>query len=503
MTATDSEKVSVVLPPDKGMADTPDLLGDALIQAVDTDGACTWLDPSAGSGQLVRAALRAGVDCKSILAVDLQTRLPTLTKLGVESLLGTDFLTWAQETDRQFDRVVANPPFVRLRELDERLFRSAVETRLNGLRIPASGNYWAVFLVAGMRLLKPGGSLAYILPAAWEYANYASELRSLCTASFRELDVHRVSIPMFDKVSDGSVLLVGRDFGQRSHRTVRVMRHKTLSALNEAIRNGEIPVAARGLRQHELGRLHGHVRFGEIAHIRIGAVTGDAPFFLLNETRRRTLGIPRSAVRPILSKARHIVAAEIDQAAWAELLAADKAVWLFAPSDTDMSDFAVRAYLDIPEEDGGCRRSALKVRERDPWYRVPIPKSFDGFMTGMSQSIPWVALNRMPGLTASNTLYGVCFRSAWSIDERAAWCLSMLSSTTAESRARLVRQYPQGLLKLEPSDMASLVVRRPKTAIGARDLYRKAVELIVSGDSQAAQTMADEWLESPTREFGS
>ena len=39
--------------------------------------------------------------------------------------------------------------------------------------MPANANYWVPFLVAGMRLLKPGGSLAYILPAAWEYANYA------------------------------------------------------------------------------------------------------------------------------------------------------------------------------------------------------------------------------------------------------------------------------------------------------------------------------------------
>ena len=56
------------------------------------------------------------------------------------------------------------------------------------------------FLIAGMRLLKPGGSLAYVLPAAYEYANYARALREVCEASFYELDVHRVSVPMFDKV---------------------------------------------------------------------------------------------------------------------------------------------------------------------------------------------------------------------------------------------------------------------------------------------------------------
>ena len=499
MTAIGPAGIAIALAPDKGMADTPDLLADALIQAVGPMAADSWLDPSAGSGQLVEAALRAGVSHRSILAVDLQTLLPTLNEFGVESLLGTDFLCWAQKTRRRFDRVIANPPFVRLRELDERLFRPAVETRLNGLRIPATANYWTAFLVAGMRLLKPGGSLAYILPAAWEYANYARSLRRLCAASFRELDVHRVLVPMFDEVADGSVLLVGRGFGQRPRRRVRVIRHKSLPELSKAVCRNDVPFADGQMRQQEASLPEGHVRFDQIAQIRIGAVTGDAHYFLFNEAQRVALGIPSSAVRPILSKARHIVGSEIDQAAWARLLAAGKNVWLFDPCDADVSDPAVRAYLDIPEEDGGCRRSAMKIRDRDPWYRVPIPKPFDGFMTGMSQTTSWVALNRMPGLTASNTLYGVNFPTIRSMDERAAWCLSMLSSTTVDSRAQLVRQYPQGLLKLEPGDVASLAVRPPKKTLGARSLYRRAVDLIVAGRPEVAQAMADEWLEQPTR----
>ena len=494
MTATKPSKPAIALPPDKGMADTPDLLADALIRAVGSTGADSWLDPSAGSGQLVEAALRAGVSTKSILAIDLQTQLPTLDCLGVESLLGTDFLRWARRTDRRFDRVVANPPFVRLRELEEELFRPALETHLNGLSIPATANYWAAFLVAGMRLLKPGGSLAYILPAAWEYANYAIALRNLCAASFQELDVHRVSVPMFDKVSDGSVLLVGRGFGRLPRRQIRVIRHQTLSALNKAVRTRDAPIAGGGMRNQESCLPKGQVRFGQIAQIRIGAVTGHARYFLLNEARRLGLGLPRSAVRPILSKARHIVGSEIDHDAWARLLAAGQRVWLFDPSDSDLSDPSVGAYLNLTEEDGGCRRTAMKIRDRVPWYRVPIPKPFHGFVSGMSQTTPWVAFNGMPGLTASNTLYGVCFPAIESMDERAAWCLSMLSSTTTESRGQLIRQYPQGLLKLEPCDMASLAVRRPKKTVGALSLYRLATQFIMTGRPEAARALADEWL---------
>ena len=476
------------------MADTPDLLADALVRAVSPVGTGSWLDPSAGSGQLVAAALRSGVSPESILAIDLQVNLPPLSTLGVESLLGTDFLRWAQATDRRFDRVIANPPFVQLRELEEALLRPALEMQIDGFSMSATANYWVAFLVAGLRLLKPGGSLAYILPAAWEYADYATPLRSLCASLFGELDVHRVSVPMFETVDDGSVLLVGRGFGQQPRRQAYIFRYDTLSELNRFVCDSDSPKTSRAMHSRESDLPEEHVEFGDIANIRIGAVTGDARYFLFNEAQRLALQLPCSAVRPVLSKAQHIIGSEIDCGAWEALLAAGKRVWLFHPSDADLSHPAVRAYLDLPEREGGCNREATKIRDRDPWYRVPLPTPFDGFMTGMSHARPWVALNRLPGLTATNTLYGVSFPAITSANEQIAWCLSMLSSTTAKSRARLVRQYPQGLLKLEPGDMARLVVRRPKTVEGVGGLYRQAVEFYRAGRPEDAQALVDEWL---------
>ncbi len=233
---------------------------------------------------------------------------------------------------------------------------------------------------------------------------------------------------------------------------------------------------------------------GDIAQIRIGVVTGDARYFLLTESQRTHLGLPESAVRPILTKAVHLTDSEINHDAWTRLLTSGKRVWLFEPSESDLLDPSVRAYLDLEFEDGGCRRYASKIQHRNPWYRVPVPEPFDGFATGMSPSIPWVALNRMQDLTISNTLYGVRFPTIRSIEEQAAWCLSMLSSRTAESRLLLTREYPQGLLKLEPSDIMNLLLRRPKRTEGARSLYREATSLIASGRPMAAQAMVDDWL---------
>ena len=494
MTAVSATIPDTISPPDGGMADTPAQLADTAVRVVGLSGATSWLDPCAGSGRLVEAALRAGVSPSAIFAVDLRTQLPALDRLGVESRLGTDFIEWVHKTGRRFDRVIANPPFVRLSKLQKALLCPALDTRWNGIRITATANYWVAFLIAGMKVLRRGGAMSYILPAAWEYADYAGQLRELCASSFRELDVHRVSEPMFDEVEDGSVLLVGRGFGEQPIRDASVLRHATLSALSSALRTDESHTRVGRMRRQNGSLGSGEVRMGQIAEVRIGAVTGDARFFLLTESQRSALGLPLSAVRPILSKSDQIVKSEMDCETWHELLDDGKRVWLLDPTEDALEDPSVRAYLHLDVEKGGCYRAAAKIRNRDPWYRVPLPRKFDGFVSGMSPATPWVMLNRMPGLTISNTLYGVRFPTIRSVDEQASWCLSMLSSTTAQSRGQLVREYPQGLLKLEPRDFANLVVRQPRTTENARSLYCQAVDLIASGRHAETQSIVDDWL---------
>ena len=486
---------SHTLPPEKGLANTPVLLADALVAALGASEVSSWLDPCAGSGRLVEAAVRAGASPATILAIDLQPTSSALEELGVKQLPCTDFLEWSQRSDRRFDRIIANPPFVRLSELEASLRARAMEVTTNGVEVLRTANYWVPFLVAAIGLLKPGGSLGYILPAAWEYADYASELRDWCSESFGELDVHRVTAPMFEEVSDGCVMLIAKGFGRRSVRAPRLINHGNLRALAEAVTTPELRFATLGVvRESDSPLPEDQVRLGEVARIGIGAVIGDVRFFLLNESKRTELGLPRSSVRPILSKARHIVAAEITTKTWTELMRDEERIWLFDPLESDLSHPRVSNYLGLPSDDGGCRKEALHIRNRTPWYRVQIPSRFDGFVTGMSQTMPWIAMNHMPRLTASNTLYGVRFLEVDDPEERAGWCLSMLSSATAASRESLVRIYPQGLRKLEPRDFARLAVHRPRTVTGARARYREAIQLILAGQAMDAQALADDWL---------
>jgi len=238
-----------------------------------------------------------------------------------------------------------------------------------------------------------------------------------------------------------------------------------------------------------------HLLVKDVLEIRLGGVTGDASFFLLSDAERSSLALPTKACRPILSKASHLMGAEIADEDWQRLRSDRDRVWLFDPSASQLAHPAIKKYMKLASSKGGCNRKAYKVRVRDPWYRTPIQREIHGFMSGMSGWGPWVVFKRMPRLAASNTLYLVRFKSAMTPDEQAAWAMWLLTTRASRRLRSIGRRYADGLLKFEPGDIASLRIDEPKQTEGAQESYSHAVQLLLTGQRAAARRVADKWFD--------
>jgi hypothetical protein len=70
-----------------------------------------------------------------------------------------------------FDAVVGNPPYHR--ELDGRELFAAVRRSAMGVRARSKGDLWHFFAHLGLDLLRPGGRLAFVVPAYWLKASGA------------------------------------------------------------------------------------------------------------------------------------------------------------------------------------------------------------------------------------------------------------------------------------------------------------------------------------------
>jgi adenine-specific DNA-methyltransferase len=485
-------------PPESCAVPTPPPLASALVRALGQEPASTWLEPCVGNGAFLRALSDLGVDSSQIVAVDIEPT-PTAQDALAQTLRGVDFLAWSRTTTRRFDKIVANPPYVPIGKVDPVLQQSALAVATpDGHFVPRGSNYWCAFLCASLALLRPGGDLGFVLPAAWDYADYAASLRDSIIHRFARFEVHRSLTPMFDSVQDGCVVIIARGFDEPTTGVTR-HEHNSADALVSALQDarsgptGTVP-AFSGTPSLTRALPQPVRRLGDVVSIRLGGVTGDAPYFLLTESERLQRKLPVKSLRPVVSKARHLVAGELTPRSWRSLRAKDERVWLFDPPPSVVGHPAVQAYLSLPPSSGGCRRDRRKIANRSPWYRTPLPKRVDGFLSGMTQLLPWICLRAMPRLTATNTLYSVTFHGSPTKDEKAAWALSLLTSHSRHFLQTVGRVYPEGLVKYEPRDLLDVPALVPATMRGSRVHYLKAVAALLSGEVEKARQMADEWF---------
>lgn len=473
---------------------TPAQLASALVGALKDEPTDVWLEPCFGQGAFLHALATIGVSPHRIVAVDLDKRVSDADHLATV-YRGTEFLEWSLATRCRFSKIVANPPFVSFRRLSMSLHSVAMRLDCHWAgSTTGNSNLWFAFLRASLSLLKEGGSIGFIVPAAFEYAGYASTLRDKIPEHFAEFEVHRCREPLFDEVQDGCVVLIGRKYQSANLSRTRC-EYETATRLFLNIGKGKRPEPVV-TRFQESPSKHTNVKVSEVLSVRIGCVTGDAQYFLLRESDRIRLALPVGALNPVLTRSRHLQNAVVTKAVWRRLRAQDERVWLFRPHRSHLDLPSVRKYLRLAPKKGGCSKQNYKVQLREVWYRPDLPPRVDGFLSGSSRVGPWISLRQYEKLSATNTLYCIGFNTPLSKSAKSAWSLSLLTSQFRRQLPRVIRRYPDGLEKIEPGDLMSLQIPVPDRIRGAVSAYRQAIRLLMNQGPIAAQEFADDWFRS-------
>jgi hypothetical protein len=484
---------------------TPNVLADAMIKAIGKKETDTWLEPCVGNGALLSALSRFGVERDKIFGLDVAAHPQPNDRFGRISR-GREFLRWSRSTRMRFNKIVANPPYVAIERLDPAIRKAAMETSLSvEVKITANGNAWYAFLCAAIRLLKEDGSLCFLLPAAWEFANYAAPLRESILDYFTNVEIFRTATPIFraEKVQEGAIVLLAR--GRHSQKRasssgdVKPVYRYEVSSIDELVialsshERGDARVGKwrNSITAPSIRSSAEHQPLGSILNIRLGIVTGDSSYFLLTEERRRELRLPLLAVVPVLSRARHLTSAQMTAVQWNQLKETGARVWLFNPPTRATADSSVQSYLRFGRN-GGCEIDNFKVRIRKPWFRCPAVNASDGFMSGMSSWMPWISFRGMPNLAATNTLYVVNFVDPLlKQSQRIGVAMSLLTSSVRDQMCQSGRAYAAGLLKYEPSDLLALQVPNIGKVVAGWSAYRRALRALSEGDELGCRKIAD------------
>lgn len=383
-----------------------------------------------------------------------------------------DLVTPAQIGDRVGwqDAVIGNPPFVRYQDHwgNDRK-RSAAAALVQGVRLSGLASSWAATLVHASAFLRPTGRLAMVLPAELLTVGYAEPLRRWLRQRFGAVNLFMFERLQFAGADEHVVLLVAHGAGPcDSFGLYQVDDADDLAQLHPADNVGANP-AAEGkwsdlVLPLDMRRLFKAIAIERMARLdsygrpELGTVTGANDYFALSEMTHRKYGIAERHLKKISPPGtRHLKGFAFTGAQWEELRLAGERVWLLCPNPTSKAK-GLAQYLALGEERGVP--DAYKCTIRDPWWCPPVAPVPNLFFTYMSHRYPRLIANTAE-VTFVNSMHGLKLCARAPKEARDALPLLALNSATMLGAEIMGRSYGGGILKMEPTEAASLPVPRP------------------------------------------
>lgn len=451
-----------------------------LVQWAICDASAVVLDPSCGDGSFLAAARTrlAQLGCKSpeIYGIDVSPEAISEAHKRVKGakLIEQDFFNVDPESLPVFNCVVGNPPFIRYQTFNgNKGSKGHARAREVGVKLPLLASSWAPFVVHAARFLRRGGRLGMVMPAELGHAMYAREVLRFLLERFRHVAIKMFRDKLFDSLSQSTVLLLCDGYGE-SCRSFVVVSADDLEGNGRQLARADISAVTSGKFRlshyvvseevrslyEDLAANRGVRRFGEVADVGIGYVTGANDFFHLSDEERQRWDIPMQFLRPAIRNLSGVKDVEYTREHWnSRRRSGDKIYLLAVPAAAKSSlPASLSRYLDKGESDGISER--YKCRIRRFWYAVPHVRVADGFLSYMSGAQPFLLTNAA-NLVAPNTVHILKFSRG---SDPLAYATSWRNSLTWLSCELEGHALGGGMFKLEPSEAENVLVVRPRAA---------------------------------------
>jgi len=214
----------------RGFVPTPtkivDIMVEKLFAGSEDPSQLRVLDPGCGEGEFIAGVVRycrarrtaiprvVGVELDPARAATAKARFAGIREIEIRQ---RDFLL---PSDEKFDRIVGNPPYVSILELD-----ASERERYRKAYLTARGRFdlYLLFFEQALRCLDQGGRLVFITPEKYLYVESARSLRQLLLlrhvselefvgeATFGELVTYPLITTVSDAASGASTRMTRRD----------------------------------------------------------------------------------------------------------------------------------------------------------------------------------------------------------------------------------------------------------------------------------------------------
>jgi len=237
------------------------------------------------------------------------------------------------------------------------------------------------------------------------------------------------------------------------------------------------------------------IKFGDLADIKIGIVTGANSFFIRDPLTFKRYGVSELMI-PVLSKFCEVGGLSVTKDDFEKLRDNNRPSFMLCVDDLGGLGSPLRNYLSqFPEEK---REKCITFKKRKHWYDPCDGQVPDAFFPYMHHKGPRLVLNSCQ-VYSTNSIHRVFFNPTVSDLQKKLICISLLTSFSQLSAEIEGRSYGSGVLKHEPSEVRRIRLLFPagmKDEI-VTDTFEHLDGLLRKGKYTQAAEVADDLILPP------
>jgi adenine-specific DNA-methyltransferase len=178
---------------------TPKVVADFMIEMADISPKSRILEPSCGEGVFLELLQQKGFYNLTAYEID-QELAQEFDCVRYESFVSA-------KINGKFDLIIGNPPYIRWKNLDEKLKKELLSNFIWNKYFNSLCDYLYIFILKSIELLDDNGQLIFICPEYWMNTTHSISLRNYMVQNgyFEEI-YHFNETPIFDKVTVSIVI---------------------------------------------------------------------------------------------------------------------------------------------------------------------------------------------------------------------------------------------------------------------------------------------------------
>ncbi|MCP5102564.1 MAG: N-6 DNA methylase, partial [bacterium] len=396
-----------------------------------------------------------------------------------------DFFDYSQ--NNKYDTIIMNPPYIRHHLIDNEEREKYHKLIASSFNLKYTSDLWAYFLIKTIGHLNNTGSIGAILPWSFLQADYARKIRMWLLDKFEEIKILALNSEYFVGAEERVLLIWLKNYGKKT-KSIKISFSRNLEEKTNYVELDKkswlaspVVVSDRFDIESIIQRYisdYKFIRFGEIAKVQIGVVTGADKFFILPESEAKSKHFTDSQLIPILSSSKRFTGFRLNGKNPLKRLI------VFSSEK--------RYYEDVYIKEGERLEFHRRAHSllRTPWYDVNVGELPDAFFPYRMAKIPHLMLNNQSQST--NSIHRIYFKNLSGNEKKWAQ-VSLLSAPGQLSIESYSKTYGRGVLKIEPGALKKSIVYLSKDP-GINSVYNQISGLISSDKKTEAMMKATEFL---------